>query len=329
MIAIAALVLWILYSDEDTDTNSELGPLVEAQIFQFNDVQDDEQIQMRAQGKTIFFESADDQTNPSVPLQALEYTSTMNQYISTNSPVQFSQLDIGRVRLSATTLSSTTGEVGIDSANNIIVLDGTPMPAAVWTYLMNLDQSVSSTSSPTFVNMNLSGTAAETVLGTDASKNVISLTLGAGLSLVANTLSATGVVLVAGDGIDITGPIISTSYNSTNLKITATELNTIQDISTTSSPTFNSLTLTGDLDVQGTITTIDTVNMEIKDNVILLNSGEAGAGVTAGTSGLQIDRGSSTDYLIVYDESSATIKAGEIGSTKPLTFREDTPNDHP
>ena len=327
MIAITALVLWILYSDDDTNTNTELGPLVEAQIFQFNDVQDDEQIQMRAQGKTIFFESADDQTNPSVPLQALEYISTMNQYVSTNAPVQFSQLDIGRVRLSATTLSSTTGEIGIDSANNIIILDGTPMPAAVWTYLMNLDQAVSSTSSPTFVNMNLSGTTAETVLGTDASKNVISLTLGVGLSLAGNVLSATGAIFTAGNGIDITGNIISVDYNVTNLKMTATQLNTIQDISTTSSPTFASLILTGDLDVQGTLTTIDTVNMEIKDNIIVLNNGEAGAGVTAGTSGLQIDRGSLTDYLIVYDETSGTIEAGDIGSTKPLTFREDTPND--
>lgn len=53
--------------------------------------------------------------------------------------------------------------------------------------------------------------------------------------------------------------------------------------------------ITGDLNVQGTTTTINTVNMEIEDNIILLNRGELGSSVTEVTSGIEIDRGSNTD----------------------------------
>jgi len=41
----------------------------------------------------------------------------------------------------------------------------------------------------------------------------------------------------------ISGGIVSLNYNNTNLKLTSNQLNTIQDIATTSSPTFNQLTL--------------------------------------------------------------------------------------
>lgn len=46
-----------------------------------------------------------------------------------------------------------------------------------------------------------------------------------------------------GDGLQYGAQTASVDYNTTNLKITSTELNTIQDISITSSPTFNQLTI--------------------------------------------------------------------------------------
>jgi hypothetical protein len=61
--------------------------------------------------------------------------------------------------------------------------------------------------------------------------------------------------------------------------------------------------ITGNLEVQGTTTTIDTANLTIEDNIILLNKGETGTGVTEVTSGLQIDRGSLDDAQLVWDES--------------------------
>lgn len=76
-------------------------------------------------------------------------------------------------------------------------------------------------------------------------------------------------------------------------------------------PTGNSITLdtgvlagsviiTGDLDIKGQTTTIESTNATIKDNIIVLNNGEPhtnGSGITLGTAGIYIDRG--TDNAVV------------------------------
>jgi hypothetical protein len=61
--------------------------------------------------------------------------------------------------------------------------------------------------------------------------------------------------------------------------------------------------ITGDLLVKGNTTTIDTANLQIEDNIILLNKGEGGAGVTEGTAGIQIDRGSVEDAQFLWDDT--------------------------
>jgi len=66
--------------------------------------------------------------------------------------------------------------------------------------------------------------------------------------------------------------------------------------------------ITGNLTVTGTSTEIVSTDTAITDRVITLNDGETGAGVTGGTSGIEIDRGSSTNARLVYDESSDTWK---------------------
>ena len=76
--------------------------------------------------------------------------------------------------------------------------------------------------------------------------------------------------------------------------------------------------VTGDLTVLGNMTTLDTTNTQIKDNIITLNKGETGYGITAGSSGIQISRGTANnDAFFVFDESqtwndpvSQTIKNG-------------------
>ena len=61
--------------------------------------------------------------------------------------------------------------------------------------------------------------------------------------------------------------------------------------------------LTGNLVVKGTTTQVDATDLALKDNIIEVNSGEQGAGVTLGTAGIQVDRGSLVDTQIVFDES--------------------------
>jgi hypothetical protein len=60
--------------------------------------------------------------------------------------------------------------------------------------------------------------------------------------------------------------------------------------------------ITGDLTVLGNTSTVESETLTIKDNIIYLNNGEAGNGVTLKTSGIQIDRGTALDAVFVFDE---------------------------
>ena len=77
------------------------------------------------------------------------------------------------------------------------------------------------------------------------------------------------------------------------------------------------LYLTGDLVVNGAQTNVTSTNLSINDNIIVLNAGEAGAGITLNQSGIRIERGSLPDTQILFDETitwndpvSQTVKTG-------------------
>ena len=115
-----------------------------------------------------------------------------------------------------------------------------------------------------------------------------------------------------------TGQIVLNTDTVNRLTITATaaQFSTGVDV-----------TIAGDLTVNGTTTTVNTDELDVADNLITVNAGEVGAGVTAGSAGLQVDRGSLTDYQILFDESDDRFKIGEIGSLQMVATREDTPTD--
>ena len=81
-------------------------------------------------------------------------------------------------------------------------------------------------------------------------------------------------------------------------------------------------TFKGDLLVEGQSFVTEAETVEIKDNLLLLNKGEVGAGVTKGIAGLEIDRGTEPNYFIVFDESDNRFKAGEIGDIQCLALRD-------
>lgn len=60
--------------------------------------------------------------------------------------------------------------------------------------------------------------------------------------------------------------------------------------------------INGDLLVNGVTTTIESETLTIKDNIIYINEGETGNGVTLNTSGFQIDRGNEPDVSFLWDE---------------------------
>jgi len=74
--------------------------------------------------------------------------------------------------------------------------------------------------------------------------------------------------------------------------------------------------ITGNLTVEGEATYLETTNSFIEDNIILLNRGEVGAGVTrdSGTSGLRIDRGSRTDAQWLFVEDVTWTDTANLGT---------------
>ena len=60
--------------------------------------------------------------------------------------------------------------------------------------------------------------------------------------------------------------------------------------------------LSGNLLVRGTTTTVESITTTIKDNIITLNAGETGDGVTLNEAGIEIDRGQLANAFFKYDE---------------------------
>jgi len=129
------------------------------------------------------------------------------------------------------------------------------------------------------LNQNTTGSAAtlttaRTINGVsfDGSANITTLTAGTGVS-------------VSGTAVSI-GQAVATSSNVTFADLAAT----------------GNVTITGNLDVNGTTTTLDTTNSTIADRLIELGTGTSGT--PANDMGIVLERGSSDNAFIGWDESA-------------------------
>ncbi len=81
------------------------------------------------------------------------------------------------------------------------------------------------------------------------------------------------------------------------------------------------------LTINGTTTTINTVNLEIEDNVIVLNKNQTGTPSNSLQSGIEVERGDSPNAKLYFDEASgrwkAEITSGNTVVTKTIAFVED------
>lgn len=80
--------------------------------------------------------------------------------------------------------------------------------------------------------------------------------------------------------------------------------------------------VTGDLEVKGTTTTVESTVTTIADNIITVNEGQTGAGISASLgyqAGIEIDRGSYPTARFVFDESTPYVTGGSSG-TGAFTF---------
>lgn len=121
--------------------------------------------------------------------------------------------------------------------------------------------------------------------------------VGGGVNVKAMGTNGTVNITSASGRIEMTAPTINMSGNTTT----------------------GNLTIGGNLTVQGTTTTVDSANLSIADNIVELNKGETGQGVSKLQAGIKIKRGDLQDQHIVFDEASDRWKVGEGTSLKNIT----------
>ena len=135
--------------------------------------------------------------------------------------------------------------------------------------------------------------------------DITSVSLASDSGTAQDTSGAANFTIAGGTG-------VSTSVSGTTLTVAID-----QSVGSGDSPTFNNLTLSGDLTVSGQTITTATETLEIADNTLILNSdlGSSTAGVDAG---FVVERGSSGDNAaLFYDNSDASWKVG-TSSTQAL-----------
>ena len=98
-------------------------------------------------------------------------------------------------------------------------------------------------------------------------------------------------------------------YNTTTSRLQMYQGATWKDVNgnveaTAGTSNFNDVVIAGNLTITGDATQLETTNTTITDNVIILNQGETGAGVTLGTSGIEIERGTQPNKTFVWNETT-------------------------
>ena len=77
----------------------------------------------------------------------------------------------------------------------------------------------------------------------------------------------------------------------------------------------DNVTITGNLIVSGTTTTINTANLTIEDNIMILNSGQTGTPAASLRSGIEIERGDATNVKLQFNENTDKWEFTNDGST--------------
>lgn len=164
------------------------------------------------------------------------------------------------------------------------------------------------------------GTNQDTIqIKADPNQSINMMTSGAGVTKV---LSESGVEF-------------STSGMNANVVIQAKGTNSQTNIAATAEVNFNAptlnfngdsrvdnLTVRGNLNVLGDTVSVDAEQVRVKDNIIEINKGEPGSGVTAGTAGLRVDRGDAPSYNILFDEADDLFKVGMDNQLETIASRE-------
>lgn len=85
--------------------------------------------------------------------------------------------------------------------------------------------------------------------------------------------------------------------------------------------TVQNLVIKGDVTQEGDTFITQAERVEVRDNMILINEGETGAGVTAGFAGIEVDRGTEQNFMFGFNESDGMFKIGKEGNMFDVALR--------
>ena len=154
------------------------------------------------------------------------------------------------------------------------------------------------------------GSSANTIqISADLNQGMRIATTGTG-QLILDSQTAT-TVQTNGTNADVVFQAIGTGSlaritSSTQVVLTAPIIN-IQGSESIS----GDLTVAGNMTVNGTTTAVNTTNMTVKDNIVTVNKGESGSGVSLRYAGFEVDRGDLARERLIWDETVGKWVAGQ------------------
>jgi len=254
-------------------------------------------------------------------------TASSNQNLTTNGNVTTTGTT-STVGISSTSGGTFTGSgvtIGTASANQNLTTNGN-----VTTTGSTSTVGISSTSGGTFTGAGVTiGTDSAnqnlTVKGSTSTAGVTSTSGGTftGAGVTIGTANSTQNLTVNGDttttGSTSTAGITSTSGGTfTGAGVTIGATNATQDLTVN-----GDITASGNLTINGTTTTIDTTNLVIEDNIVVLNKNQTGTPAATLKSGIEVERGDTANTKIYFDEASDNWKVDVAGTIKTIAFTED------
>ena len=256
-----------------------------------------------------------------------DIVSRLNQDLTTTSDVVFADISAtGNVDINGTL--TTTGDITfVGTLNNVNTTEFSQLETmgsntisnTQWGYLGVLDQSLTTSTSPSFVDITLTG-------GDITGANGYTVDLGeasASEAQFSGNIQFNDTLQTQGDmNIDAQSDSTTTTIYMKNSGTYDVNVEIGNNLQIGNNVTIlNNLSVAGDFTVTGTTTTTNIESVTVEDVYITLNSGETGSGITNGDAGLKFDRGTATTAALLYVESNDVIQVGEIGSLQPIATR--------
>lgn len=201
------------------------------------------------------------------------------------------------------------GEIGLETNTNKIKLgDG----STVWSSLPYFYGSLDNTNLDGLADVTITNAQNGDVLrwnGTAWVNDPINLSTDTVGDYVQSLVAGTGVTVTNNSG-EATTPTVAIGQSvATNASVT------FADVTTT-----GNVVVGGDLTVNGTTVTLNTETLSVEDNIVVLNSNVSGAPVS--NAGIEVERGSSSNVLLRWNEGNDKWEITEDGATYSNIARE-------